>query len=690
MNNSKKNVKPYPKLNNKYYIKRKLKKIRILDSKKINTFKKYYKEKISLKNKQTKPKKRNKIFIIFYNGISLLLFILSYYFYYLSLEKCLEGEDVCSKKMDWIQLKLTQLIISLIISVLLMALMIYNIISKLHLIHFIATFILFYKYSHSTFFHDHGIFNIIGYFFILSISIIIIFISKLILIIIKVKYKYKLISIIILLLYYNIFVSPINCDDWPKGLNNTYIENDINKYGCQIIFPKKCYYKILSYTQDLSKLYHVSCTNKKKDARNNILKHSRSPYINPNTTKFGFPLTNNEEGRKDGKDDIILKRYTFHNLIDMGKPLPQGLPKPEYIVDFSKDPYGELIIDLNYDDALSQERKQLEKNSNPYSDNIIILYVDSISRATALRNMKKTMNFFEKFMPYKGGYNEKYPNEIFHSFQFLKYHSFSGYTFFNYLKLFYGHQEGDLVRMTRYVKQKGYVTCFAADQCKKDNTRTRHNLAKDELYDHQLVLCDPNVMDVNSIIKRCLYGQLTTYHLYEYGNQFWRKYKNNRKYLTIIINDGHEATLEVIKYTDDVIYNFLNSLYDDNLLKDTSVFLFSDHGNGMPSVYYLHDFFQIEKRLPMLFIIINDRKNVDYNQQYFNIQQNQQTFVTAFDIYNTISNLIYGDSYINIKYKKKHSDTPKSPKGQSLFEKINQKERRPQNYDNMAINVCVS
>ena len=100
--------------------------------------------------------------------------------------------------------------------------------------------------------------------------------------------------------------------------------------------------------------------------------------------------------------------------------------------------------------------------------------------------------------------------------------------------------------------------------------------------------------------------------------------------------DGHEGTLELLKYTDDVIYNFLNSLYNDNLLKDTSVFLESDHGCSIPSVYYLYDFFLIEKRLPMLFIIVNDRKNIDYNQQYFNIHKNQQAFITAYDIYNTI------------------------------------------------------
>ena len=75
--------------------------------------------------------------------------------------------------------------------------------------------------------------------------------------------------------------------------------------------------------------------------------------------------------------------------------------------------------------------------------------------------------------------------------------------------------------------------------------------------------------------------------------QFWRKYKINRKYSLLVIHDGHEGTLEVLKYTDEIVYNFLNSLYNDNLLKDSTIFLLSDHGCAMPAVYYINEFFKI-------------------------------------------------------------------------------------------------
>ena len=66
--------------------------------------------------------------------------------------------------------------------------------------------------------------------------------------------------------------------------------------------------------------------------------------------------------------------------------------------------------------------------------------------------------------------------------------------------------------------------------------------------------------------------------------------------------------MESLKYLDDLIINHLNSLYVDNLLKDSSIFLLSDHEDGMPLIYYLTDFYQYEVHLPLLFLLINDRK----------------------------------------------------------------------------------
>ena len=183
---------------------------------------------------------------------------------------------------------------------------------------------------------------------------------------------------------------------------------------------------------------------------------------------------------------------------------------------------------------MSKIRKEKENNSNPYSNNIMILYIDSVSRNNALRQLKKTLHFFENFMLYKGGYNPKYPSEIFHSFQFFKYQAFIGHTVNNYPKIFYGSNGRNAKRITKYFKENGYVTCLSNSECLRETISFGHNMISEEICDHEFTLCDPNLMNMFHFLKRCLYNKVSSFYLLEYGNQFWRKYKSNRKFFLII------------------------------------------------------------------------------------------------------------------------------------------------------------
>ena len=53
----------------------------------------------------------------------------------------------------------------------------------------------------------------------------------------------------------------------------------------------------------------------------------------------------------------------------------------------------------------------------------------------------------------------------------------------------------------------------------------------------------------------------------------------------------------------------------------------------------------------MLYILMSDKKNSSYQQQYEYMYENQQNFSTAFDFYNTLCNIIFGNKYKYIKRK---------------------------------------
>ena len=311
----------------------------------------------------------------------------------------------------------------------------------------------------------------------------------------------------------------------------------------------------MKYFLDMTKRTGFKCgniiNNKKK-----MLKFSKSKYISISTKKFGISKTNaNSIWSKKSNQNKSIFSILRENIFDMeNKNLLEVIEKdkiPEVIIDFSENIRGKMNINLEFNKTLSLSRKKIEKEYKPYSNNIMVLYFDSISRATGMRQLKKTLGFFERFMSYK--------SKDFHSFQFLRYHAFRHHTVGNYPKLFFesNRKKRKKLRITYYLKKYGYITAFSNDMCYNNPYPNKlRDFSKEELSDHEFLLCDPNKRHISSMFKRCLYEKTNIDYQYEYGLQFWKKYKDNRKFLMIVSNDGHEGTLEVIKYADDTVYNF--------------------------------------------------------------------------------------------------------------------------------------
>ena len=389
-------------------------------------------------NNGKKSSKVFKSFVNIINYISFFIFIIIYCLYFLSLEKCVYGHRRCSKNTDWIQKKLNEGLLCSFFLLLICEMMIQKIISKLHLIHIIIIFSLFFIYSHGLDFDDHGLFNILGVIGILIIGNILLLPLNLLFYIVKQKNRLILFIyifvVLIFLFSYNYYINNfLGCKEWSKGLNNTYIINDINKYDCKIKIPKYCPYKFMSYFMDITKRMRIKC-GLSSNTKKKILKFSKSKYLNEETKIIGYPIFGKYETltNKSSKNLTILN-IVSENLLDMeNKKMIKTIKNesiPEVIVDFSDNEKGKMIINLHFNKKLSLQRKEKEKKYHPYSNNIMILYFDSLSRANGMRHLKKTLNFFERFMPYN--------SEKFHSFQFFKYHAFKHYTIGNYPKLFF-------------------------------------------------------------------------------------------------------------------------------------------------------------------------------------------------------------------------------------------------------------
>ena len=393
----------------------------------------------------------------------------------------------------------------------------------------------------------------------------------------------------------------------------------------------------------------------------------------------------------------------MENIIDVEKLKP-GEAHPESVLDFSKNNYGELKINLIKNESLEKERLDIEKDKNNkfIFKNIFMIYSDATSRAHFQRSLPKLSKFIQRFLPYN-------KENTMRSFQFNKYHSFYSQTHYNIIPMFYGDSffSHKGTHSVKYFKENGFITGHVVDMCSKEqynivhmpNSREEHDEREYEEWDHENVayLCEDNfrnkvhnnffgktsVQGSFSSMEKCLFGQTVSEHMINYATQFWEKYPNNRKYFRIAFNYGHEKTGAIIKYLDDPLYNMLSGLYKKGLLKDTAIFIVSDHGNQNNGVYDIINSaeWELEKRYPFFVLILNNNelfKKSDYEQ---NLLKNQQIMVTPYDIHDTMIHIIYGDdnSHLLSKDRDKKGFSVKN-KGNSMFKNFDNNDRQCQKY----------
>ena len=232
---------------------------------------------------------------------------------------------------------------------------------------------LLYK-DHGESYQNHGLLNFEGLILLLLIGEIIIL---LILLILKNIYKKKYISIIIIFIFfltilYLIYITykdQYYCKNWSKGLNNTYINNDPSIYPCSINIPKKCLINIISPFLDFSYFFNIKCE-KRNEKEKYFLKEFSNLYNKSNIKRIGYPITIGDNDEIKGIPPMYsrtLLKFVKENLIDIDNNYlnKSNIKKvPEVIVDFRKNPFGELKIKINYNKDLSIKRKKLSDNNN--------------------------------------------------------------------------------------------------------------------------------------------------------------------------------------------------------------------------------------------------------------------------------------------------------------------------------------
>ena len=518
-----------------------------------------------------------------------------------------------------------------------------------HLIYMMIVYFIMISKNFGTNILNHGKYN----FLLFLLSAILIFLLVLGIYMIyrfsrTIKYLYLIITVfaffLCFLICYNYkykYEENYSCENWNVNLNNTHIFEDEKNEKCNLERIKgKCYMdKILNYF-DFTLAENIKCENREENEKENFYSMIKDKNLLKNNI-FGFPSTININKEKNLNNTKNLQHYFFNNLKNLENVNTNEITTKlniETILDFSKDNNkGELKINLIKNETLSKERKNLSNNDSIY-DNVLLIFLSSISRAHFQRALPKLSKFISKLMAY-----EPFPSMT--AYQFGKYKNFP-YTMENIIPLYNKKVNDTNINSLEYFKQSGYITGQVSDMC--DKNLNNKNLIN---YDHEnfVMACDPNYFQKKefSLYEKCLYGKPISEYMINYALQFWDKYGENKKYFRMVFNYGNEPTGNVIKYLDEPLYNMIWGLYNEGKLKNSAVLFLSEQGNKNSGLYDVLGSaeFDIEKKYGVFIMILDWNTKFKNGKYHKNLIKNQNLFITPYDVYDTMAHIALGDKY---------------------------------------------
>ena len=592
-----------------------------------------------------------------------IFLILGAVFYILSLEGCFMSFMSCLHKITTEKIHHRILrnlgVSSIFFSFQLMLLKYCYISSKINNILFAITiFFLTFIYDTGTDLRFHGGYNrlalFVGMFVIIFAIYLLIAISR----IFSENYKNGVITLSILIGL--VIVSTIiikdrmkkSCIGWDIGFKGVTIDND--KF-CKIKTPDVCYQNLFNNYLDLSSYLHEDCKTIGNNSRDIL-----SPYLqwftNPYTTLIGYPRNENYD-YLDKAHDLNFQHNILNELIDMNDPNISKKVKDQVEVTISfpnESKVGIAKIDLKKQTVKANVRRDYFNEvfkKQVLTPNVFILFIDSVSRPHFIRKLPKTWKWIEQY--YKSSDSTPYE-----AFQFMKYHGTGTWTNINMIPGMFGidlYSGDDATYFNKFYKNAGYMTGSVISMCSRELINLDNSMSNFDwcTYDHEFsaFFCDPNFTPFGNpfpilngpyaIRKKCLYGKSNAEWTFDYARQFLNAYKDYPKLFRVDITDSHEGTGEVIKYDDEVIYDFLVDFEQKGHMKNNIMIIVTDHNYNMPGPYSIFDLedWKQELTLPHLnFILSKDMK--DFKKIKENLSYNENIFTNPYDLHATILNIL--------------------------------------------------
>ncbi|XP_032513670.2 uncharacterized protein LOC116767456 [Danaus plexippus] len=297
-----------------------------------------------------------------------------------------------------------------------------------------------------------------------------------------------------------------------------------------------------------------------------------------------------------------------------------------------KNKYGSI-----YKDAYAFVKKY-NRSTEIISDhkkwNILILGMDTMSRARFYTSMPKTAKYFKKH----------------------KWLDFSGYqkvgynTFPNIMALLTGKNMStvyktcssgmdhcnDMIIWSNF-KKAGYITATGEDNLRLPDTFSKYGYVSAPT-DHYLRPLFLTGEDITGNLV-CTKKLSSVKHILDYAIDFVVSYSNQKSFGMFWTNSYSHNLNNIPSLIDEDIVNSFQKMYKSGILSNTFIFFLSDHGIRYGNSRIPHESYY-EERLPMLFVRVPEEFRKKYVKEYMNMQINHNRMVTPYDLYLTFWNIL--------------------------------------------------
>ena len=175
----------------------------------------------------------------------------------------------------------------------------------------------------------------------------------------------------------------------------------------------------------------------------------------PLVTEADFNTKNNQ---------YKLQEYVVKNFKEETEESMETGPR-EVFIDFRTNPEGEIKLKLK--NLKNDQNPEIQKRVKPVDSehqNILLIFIDTVSRPNFFRKYKKTVEFLRR-------YNFSLKQKL-RAFEYFRLHSIRGYTFPNLFASTYGAPysisfdvDHHVKRIESYAKEEGYITGYTSDAC---------------------------------------------------------------------------------------------------------------------------------------------------------------------------------------------------------------------------------